>query len=141
MWRRCRGQGLVEAAVALPILLLLVFGLIALAQLTQAQMGVSAVARESARTGALADSQSEAIARGEERGREVAAGYGMDDADLQIVVAVPEWSRGEEVVAEVRYSVSFDYLPLLDWTTIAVDASHGERVDLYRSMPGEENGE
>jgi len=139
MLRRCRGQGLVEAAVALPIVLLLAFGVIALAQLAQARMGVSAVARESARAGVLADDGSDAVARGQERGREVAAGYDMNDGGLQLVVSVPRWDRGEEVVAEARYTVSFDYLPLLDRTTIAVGASHRERVDLYRSIPGEEN--
>ncbi len=129
-----RGQGLVEAALTLPVVLVLAFGVVALAQLTQAQMGVSAVAREAARSGALADSATDAISQGEMRGREVAEGYDMDSERLQLTVASPTWGRGGEVAASVHYTVSFEYLPLLGWASVGVSGSHTERVDLYRSL-------
>lgn len=133
-----RGQGLIEAALTVPVVLVLAFGVVALAQLTQAQMGVSAVAREAARSGALGGSATDAISQGEARGREVAAGYDMDNKRLHLTVASPTWGRGGEVVASVHYSVSFEYLPLLGWASSDVSSSHTERVDLYRSLEEDE---
>lgn len=53
MWSSLRrpreGQALLETALALPVLLVLVFGVVGAGRLTEAKMEVSAVAREAAR--------------------------------------------------------------------------------------------
>jgi len=50
---RRRGQAAVELALALPLLLLVVFGLLGAGRLTATIVSVSAVAREAARAGRL----------------------------------------------------------------------------------------
>src|SRR5207249_11812615 len=53
--RRSRGQALVETALVIPMLLLLALGVVGVGRVVQAQLAVSAAAREAARAGALAD--------------------------------------------------------------------------------------
>lgn len=127
------GQALVETALVIPILLLLAFGVIGVGRLVQAQLGVSAVARESARAAALANEPAEAIARGLARGQEVAAGYQLDNGSLRLGVEPGALARGGRVGAVASYEVTLEDLPLLGWVRIPVVSDHSERTDLYRS--------
>ncbi len=132
---RCeRGQALVELALVIPILLLLAFGVIGAGRVTEAQMGVSAVAREAARAAALANDPGDAASQGMARGQQVASGYNLANGSLQLVVNAGGFTRGGTVQAVAHYTVSLADLPLLGWAHITVGSSHLERVDLYRSF-------
>jgi len=128
------GQALVEVALVIPILLLLAFGMVAVGRVTDAQMGVSAGAREAARAAALANNPGEAASQGVTRGQEVAAGYHLGDGSLQLAVNAGNFTRGGTVQASARYTVSLGDLPLLGWAHITVGSTHLERIDLYRSF-------
>lgn len=128
------GQALVETALVVPILLFLAFGVVAIGRVTQAQMGVSAVAREAARAAALANDPGRAAIDGMARGQEVAAGYNLGNGSLQLAVDPGSFTRGGAVRASARYTVSFGDLPLLGWARVTVGSTHLERIDLYRSF-------
>jgi Flp pilus assembly protein TadG len=128
------GQALVELALVIPLLLFLAFGVVAVGRVTDAQMGVSAVAREAARAAALANDPAEAASQGMTRGQEVAAGYHLSDGSLQLAVNAGDFNRGGTVQASAHYTVSLDDLPLLDWAHVTVGSTHLERIDLYRSF-------
>jgi len=133
-WGNERGQALVEVALVIPILLLLAFGVVAVGRVTDAQMGVSAVAREAARAAALANDPGEAASQGATQGQEVAAGYHLGDGSLQLAVNAGNFTRGGTVQVSARYTVSLGDLPLLGWAHITVGSTHLERIDLYRSF-------
>jgi hypothetical protein len=128
-----RGQALVETALVAPLLLTLAFGVVAAGRVAHGQMAVSAVARESARAAALADTAADARGRGAARGREVAAGYGLDDGSLDLRVEPGAFSRGGKVRTSARSDVSLEDLPLLSWARVPVSSEHVERIDAYRS--------
>jgi hypothetical protein len=129
-----RGQAFVEAALVLPVLLLLVFGVAAVGRLTLAQSSVSAVAREAARAAAGASSGPEAVARGLDRGRAVAEGYGLAAGALELELDADAFGRGGWVQARARYTVRLSDLPLLGWTAVRVQADDRERVERYQSL-------
>lgn len=128
-----QGQALVEVALVIPVLLLLVLGVVALEQVLQAQLGVSAVAREAAHVAATAGSPAEAAARGLARGQEVAAGYRLGNGSLVLTVDAGSLQRGGQVVASAHYTVAFAGLPPVDWGAVTVSSTHAEQVGLYRS--------
>lgn len=131
--KRQDGQALVEAALVIPILLLLGFGVVGVGRVVQAQMGVSAVAREAARAGALASNRNEAVTRGLVTGQGVAQGYGLGQGPLELGVDPGSFTRNGIVQAAVRYRVSLTDLPLLGWVQVTVAAHHREPIDPYRS--------
>lgn len=132
-----RGQALVEVALVLPMLLLLAFGVIGAGRVVQAQMGVSAVAREAARSAAQANTGEEARRRGMVRGSDVAAGYRLSNGSLDLAVAPGSFSRGGTVQAGSSYAVDLADLPLMGWFSVTVSSRHQERIDPYRSRwPG-----
>lgn len=132
-----RGSALVETALVVPLLLTLALGLVGVARVTQAQMGVSAVAREAARAGALASTPDDALLRGTDRCREVADGYGLRNGTLHCAVDPAGLVRGGVVRAAASYEVALDDLPLMGWIRVAVASSQVEVVDPYRSRwPG-----
>ena len=131
-----RGNALVETALVLPIVLFLAFGVVGVQRVLHAQTGVSAGAREAARAGALADTPAGARALGGERGRAVAAGYGLANGSLRITVDPGALPRAGEVRSEAEYVATLDDLPLLGWVRVAVSSRHAERVDPYRSRWG-----
>jgi hypothetical protein len=128
-----RGQALVETALVIPVLLVLAFGVVGAARVTQAQMGVSAVSREAARIGALAASPAEAVAQATARGQEVATGYRLTNGTLRVAVDPGMLPRGGQVQVVARYELTFDDLPLLAWARLAVQSSHAEPIDPFRS--------
>lgn len=123
------GQALVELALVVPLLLMLVFGVVAVGRLVQAQMGVSAVVREAALSAAITQHADAGYARGQA----VAVGYNLAPGALQLVVA-GDFKRGGQVGASARYTVSFGDLPLLGWANLTVTARHVEQVDRYQSI-------
>ncbi len=128
-----RGQALVETALVIPMLLLLAFGVVGVGRVAQSQMGVSAVAREAARSAALANSPAEASLKGLARGQEVATGYRLTNGSLRLMVDPGGLARGATVRATASYEVALDDLPLLGWVRVPVSSVHLERTDLYRS--------
>ncbi|MHB8620827.1 MAG: TadE/TadG family type IV pilus assembly protein [Chloroflexota bacterium] len=131
--RAQRGSALIETALVLPILLTLVFGLVGIARLAHARMGLSAVAREEARAGALADTPGDATSRGLAAGQAVASGYGLSNGSLQLSVEPGALDRGGDVLATAAYTVHLGDLPLMHWLDIPMKSQHVERADLYRS--------
>jgi len=129
----CRGQALVETALVLPILLFLAFAVIGVGRVTQARMGVDAVAREAARTAALASDPGVALDQGTARGQAVASGYGLTNGTLQVILDVGQFDPGSDVQASASYAVSLGDLPLLGWVQLPLVSTHVERIDLYRS--------
>jgi hypothetical protein len=128
-----RGQALVEVALVVPVLLLLAFGVVGAGRVVHAQMGVAGVAREAARSAALADSAEEARARGTARGQDAAAGYRLGNGSLRLAVDPGGFERGGRVLAEAAYEVALDDLPLLGWARVPVRSQHAERVERFRS--------
>lgn len=131
-----RGNALVETALILPLLLLPAFGVVGAGRVVQAQMAVSAVARETARAAALADSPAEASSIALARGEEVAAGYRLTNGSLRLALEPGSLARGGQVRTSATYDVALDDLPLMGWARIRVGSDHVERVDLYRSRWG-----
>lgn len=131
------GQALVEAALALPVLLVLVFGVVAVGRVVEAKVAVQAVARDSGRALAVAPSEEQGIADALAAADAVGAGYGLDPAALTIEIDSGGFTRGGTVTSEVRYSVSLSDLPLLGLFDVDLSASHAERIDLYRSREAE----
>ncbi len=127
------GQALIETALVVPMLLVLALGVIGIGRVTQAQLAVSATAREAARAGALADDVGQAKERGRARGEEVAKGYGLTGGSFTLTVDPGSFERGGHVRASARYEVALDDLPLLGWARVPLASEHVERIDLYRS--------
>jgi hypothetical protein len=129
-----RGQALIETALVVPVLLLLVVGVVGVGRLTLARSSVGAVAREAARAAAGASSGPEAVARGLDRGRAVAEGYGLSPAALELELDASGFGRGGWVQARVRYTVRLSDLPLLGWTALRLEETDRERVERYQSL-------
>jgi len=128
-------QALVEAAVALPLVLSLLFGTLALSRVIQAQTAVVALAHEAARAGAQASRPDDAVDRMRRRVDLVAPGFGLDPRAVVLDWDVSNFAgdRGR-VQATVRYSVHLGDLPLAGWIPVPdVRAEHVEWVDPFRS--------
>jgi hypothetical protein len=129
-----RAQAVVELALVLPVLLGLVFGVVALSRVVQAQLALVAVVEETARAGALADQQAQAAPRGIQRGAAVAVGYGLRPQQLRLQVDATGFASSGRVLATGRYVVGLDDVPVLGWTPVTtLSAEHEEWVDPYRS--------
>ena len=132
---RHTAQALVELALALPVVLALAFGTLAMSRLVQAQTAVVAVAHEAARAGALAPSAQDAVDRIRERAALVAPGLGLDPQTVRLEWDLTSFSQDPgRVDVRVRYRLNFGDLPLVGWISSAeVHAQHVEWVDPYRS--------
>jgi Flp pilus assembly protein TadG len=134
---RRRAQAVLELALVLPLVLILAFGVVGVGRVVQAQMTLSAIAREAARQAALsplppAGSAADAKRFGEARGQTVARGYGLSATVVNVDTS--GFNAGSWVRADVTYVVSERDLPLLKWTSFTLHDSHLERVDPYRSQ-------
>jgi Flp pilus assembly protein TadG len=130
---RHQGQALVETALVLPLLLLLAFGVVGVGRVTRAQMGVSAVAREAARAGALAGDPGTALNQAQATGQSVATGYQLTNGSFQLNVDLGDFNLGGQVQADASYTVHFTDLPLLGWAQLTVSSAHAEWIDPFRS--------
>lgn len=127
------GQALVEAALVLPVLLVVIFGVVMAGRVVHAKIAVQAAAREASRVLATAPSEYQGLAESSERARAVAEGYGLSGDRLSVRTDANGFARGGTAVAEVTYSVPLSGLPLLNLGDVTVSSTHSERIDLYRS--------
>lgn len=127
------GQALLEAALVLPVLLVLAFGVVAAGRVVKARVAVDAAAREAGRALAAAPAAADGVEEARRRAITVADGHGLDPARFTVTVDAGDFERGGTVQAEARYRVSLADLPLLGWAEVTVSSTHRERVELYRS--------
>ena len=127
------GSVLVEAALVIPVVLLVAFGVVMTGRIVAAQIGVEAVAREAGRALAVAPSASEGLAEARARGVAAALGHGLRAEVLELDLDAGAFHRGGIVRARASYRVELGDLPLLGMVAITVSAEHAERVELYRS--------
>ena len=127
------GGAMIEAALVIPVVLVIAFGVVMVGRVARAEIGVHAVAREAVRTLATAPSSVEGVAAAQARAQDVAAGYALSPAQLSVTIDPGAFARGGAVRAGASYSVSFGDLPLVGRLAVTVSSSQQERVDLYRS--------
>jgi nuclease-like protein/TadE-like protein len=132
---RQSAQALVELALLLPLVLVLLFGTVALSRIVQARTAVIAVAQEAARAAALASTQADALDRMRVRADLVAPGLGLDARALVLGWDVSQFNADPgEVIALVDYPVGLRDLPMIGGLpTLMVHAEHAEWVDPFRS--------
>lgn len=131
---RCEsGAAMIEAALVLPVVLLLVAGIVMTGRVAQAQIAVQSVAREAARTAALAPSAADGLAEAEARALSTADGHGLDPARVALVIDVGSFERGGTVQVGASYPVSLGDLPLLGLLEVTVSADHEQTIERYRS--------
>ncbi len=113
-----RGQGLVEFALVLPLLVLIIFGVLDLGRAFYSLIAITNAAREGARYGAYhADDMAVGWTGVVAAVRREAAGSGIDLSSSPINVACPDFNvdwwcdRGEPITV----SVSYDFDLLLGW--------------------------
>jgi Flp pilus assembly protein TadG len=128
-----RGQALIEAALVIPVLLLVLFGVIMAGRVVHAKIAVQAAAREASREVATAASESAGVSEGIQTAQSVADGYGLSQERLSVGINANGFQRGDTVTATVTYEVGLGDLPLLGRAAVSVASSHSERIDLYRS--------
>jgi Flp pilus assembly protein TadG len=127
------GQALVEAAIVLPVLLVLVFGVVMAGRVVHAKIAVQAAAREASRTLATAPSEEQGLTDAEDAARAAADGYGLSSDGLSVDLEPNGFERGGTVTATVSYGVGLAGLPVIGGADIRVSSSHSEQVDPYRS--------
>jgi nuclease-like protein/TadE-like protein len=132
---RQSAQALVELAVALPLVLALLLGTIAVSRVVQARTAVIAVAHEVARAAALASGPDDAVTRMRQRADLVAPGLGLDARALVLGWDLSRFAADPgEVLASVEYPVDLADLPLIGGLpAVVVRADHVEWVDPFRS--------
>jgi hypothetical protein len=131
--RRQRAQGMVEAAIAVLMVVPLLVGLVGIGRLLEAQAGVEAIAYEAARAASLANSGADAPVYGMQRGQDVASTYHL--SGVSVDVDAGQFGRGQPVTATASVTVAFGDIPVLGWASRTVTSSHTERVESYRSLP------
>ena len=127
------GQAFVEAALVIPVLLLLAFGVVMAGRVSHAKIAVQAAAREASRTLATASSEDEGLAEAFQTARSVAEGYDLSQERLTVNVESNGFQRGGTASAVITYRVPLADLPLFNRLEVTVSSSHSERIDLYRS--------
>jgi Flp pilus assembly protein TadG len=100
-WGSERGAAAVEFALALPILVLILFGVIEFGGVYNAQLMVTGAAREAARTMALDGDASgaEAVA--------LDAAHGIDPGDLDVSISPSTCAAGTDITVTVDYDRPF----------------------------------
>ncbi len=126
------GGVLVEAALVIPVVLVVAFGVVMAGRIAHAQVGVGAVVREAGRTLAQAPSARAGLVDARSRALAVADGHGLEAAELQLVLEAGAFRRGGTVRARASYRVALGDLPLYGRVEVTVRSSHSERVELYR---------
>ena len=127
------GNAMIEAALVIPVVLAMVFGVVATGRVVQAQIAVQAVVREASRTLAVAPSLQDGLPAAKARALAVASGQGLTTNRLQLTVDPGAFARGGPVRTEASYPVTLGDLPLLGLVEVRVSSSHEERIEQYRS--------
>ena len=125
------GQALVEGALVVPLLLALLFGVLAVHHVAQARSGVIAAAREAARAGVQAPAGGELLAA-TARGATIAEGSGLTNGSFALTAEVAGDRGGGYLATTATYRVVF-----VDWGAfsragIDVRGEALERFDRYR---------
>jgi hypothetical protein len=128
-------QALVEVALALPVVLMVLVGVVGLSRLVQAQSGLVTVVHEAARAGALGFDPVDAEQRALQRADLVAGNVGLERGALTVVIDARRFGRDEgSVLASADYQLDLRDLPLISWAgPIRLAAEHVEWVDPFRS--------
>jgi len=128
-------QAVVELALVLPVLLALVFGILALSRIVQAHSALVTIAHEVARAGALGRDPQDALVRMHARITEVTPGLGLDAAALDVDSDASAFIGADgRVVAVARYVVDLSDLPIVGWAPpMSLRAEHTEWVDPFRA--------
>jgi Flp pilus assembly protein TadG len=130
--RRVKGQAIVEAALVLPLILLLVLGVVAVGIVGRTDAALLAVAQESARAAATATNASDAAAHGLARGHQVADGYQL--AGTSITVSAADFRPGGNVRADATVTVSLFGVDMFGPARVTLHHQHVEPVDPYRNL-------
>ena len=126
------GSALIEAALVLPAVLVIAFGVVMAGRIAQAQVAVQAAAREAGRALAVAPSASAGLTAARERALAIADGHGLAPDRLSVALDAGVFERGGTVRAQTSYRVGLGDLPLLGRIEVTVSSSHEERIELYR---------
>jgi Flp pilus assembly protein TadG len=113
--RERKGQGLVEMALVLPLLLLLLFGIVEFGRVLGAGLMVSHCARDGARYGSVGASDYEITNRIRTR----TAGILYDEAEpstLVITITRSGATRGGDIKVNISYPVTL-YIPIISSIT------------------------
>ena len=127
------GQALIEAALAIPLVLVIAFGVVMAGRVAHAQVAVQSVVREASRTLAVAPSASGGLSAAEANARAVASGHGLAAERVDLMLDAGTFARGGTVRAEARYPVSLGDLPLLGTIEVTVTSHSEQRIERYRS--------
>ena len=132
-WRkRAHGQAAIEAALVLPLILLLVLGVFAVGVVGRTDSALLAVAQDAARAAATSTTASEAAAHGVARGQQVADGYRLGGAT--VTVNASDFRPGGQVRADATVTVSLIGISVFGPTRITLHHQHVEPVDPYRNL-------
>ena len=126
------GQALVEAALVLPLMLMLVLGVVAVGIVGHTDAALVAFAQEAARAAATASDPGAAAAHGVARGMQVADGYGL--RGTTVTVDARDFRPGGRVRADSTASVSLAAIPIFGTTAITLHRQHAEPVDPFRNV-------
>ncbi len=129
---RGHAQATLEAALVLPLILVLVLGVFAVGVVGRTDAALLAVTEEAARAAATSATASEAAAHGIARGQQVADGYRLVGASIS--VDARDFRAGGQVRADATVMVSLIGISVFDPTQITLHHQHVEPVDPYRNL-------
>lgn len=128
-----RGNALIEAALAIPVVLAVAFGVVMVGRVVHAQIAVQSVVREASRTLAVAASAEEGMSAARANAIAVATGNGLATDRLHLTIDAGTFARGGTARAEASYSVALGDLPLLGAVEVTVSSTNEQRIEQYRS--------
>ncbi len=110
MSRRTRGQALVEAALVLPLMLLLALGVVVLARLADAVAGVDGATAAAASAAARAPTEAQAQVAGAAAFRSALTGYSLEGGSVTLTTG--GLARSGSVVAAGQALVELSFAPV-----------------------------
>ena len=137
MNRTERGSAIVEVAVLGSLVFgVLIHVLVVFGTLHRATLATSAAAREYGRVIVIADSEADAVRRGDAAVALIAHSHGLR-VDALHASAIGWRRRGAVLVVRVRTEVPVASIPFIGSVvpglTVPVEATHAVRIDRYRS--------
>ncbi|HKY66851.1 MAG TPA: TadE family protein [Acidimicrobiales bacterium] len=131
------GAATTETVLIFPVLIMLLFLVVAAGRLTDAKSDVVSAASDAARAASIAGTPGEATAAARDIANETLAGEGVEcsgGADVQLAYE-PRFERGATVHATVRCDVRTDDLALLNLPGVVTVTQHAyEPIDTHRSL-------